>query len=65
MTIRFVMLVAVLVMLVAAGVGLAVAMNATSGPEPQPTPTRVYSSCLAADTRPLASGDDPCEGPGD
>ncbi|MGD6740703.1 hypothetical protein ACOKM3_02545 [Streptomyces sp. BH106] len=61
---RFVMLVAALVVLVAVGVGLAVAMTAASGPEPRPTPTRVYSSCLAADTRPLAPGDDPCEGPG-
>ncbi|MFJ9174426.1 hypothetical protein [Streptomyces sp. NPDC102360] len=49
---------------VAVAVGLTVAVRATSGPEPQPTPTRVYSSCLAADTRPLAADDDPCEGPG-
>lgn len=31
-------------------------------PEPRPTPTRVYSSCLAADTEPVPAGGDPCGG---
>ncbi|MER5439912.1 hypothetical protein [Streptomyces sp. NPDC002790] len=44
--------------------GLTIAMRVTSEPEPQPAPTRVYSSCLAADTRPPAPGEGPCEGPG-
>ncbi|MFH8805554.1 hypothetical protein ACH4F6_39470 [Streptomyces sp. NPDC017936] len=36
--------------------------SATTKPEPQPTPPRVYSSCLAADTKPTIAGDDACDG---
>ncbi|MGW1817379.1 hypothetical protein ACWCQM_27875 [Streptomyces sp. NPDC002125] len=52
---------------VAAAAGLAVigawavmAGGGSSEPEPRPTPPRVYSSCLAADTEPVAADDDPC-----
>lgn len=51
-----------LAVLVALTTGAAIAMLATPESEPRPTPTRVYSSCLAADTRPLAEGEDPCAG---
>ncbi|MET8471826.1 hypothetical protein ABZY90_25745 [Streptomyces sp. NPDC006422] len=40
-----------------------VALLATAEPEPRPAPSRVYSSCLAADTQPLEAGKDPCAGP--
>ncbi|WP_256923561.1 hypothetical protein [Streptomyces sp. 13-12-16] len=30
--------------------------------KPEPTPSRVYSSCLAADTKPTLTGDAPCDG---
>ncbi|MFD9758162.1 hypothetical protein [[Kitasatospora] papulosa] len=53
---------------VAAAAGLSVigasavmAGGGSSEPEPRPT-TRVYSSCLAADTEPVAADDDPCGG---
>ncbi|MEB8338283.1 hypothetical protein [Streptomyces endophyticus] len=62
--IRGVWLAALAVVVVVVTTGLAIAMSAASEPEPQPTPSRVYSSCLAADTRPLDPGDDPCEGSG-
>lgn len=35
-------------------------MGATSEPKPRPTPPRVYSSCLAVDTKPVPSDNDPC-----
>ncbi|MFI5665135.1 hypothetical protein [Streptomyces sp. NPDC051684] len=37
--------------------------SAVSGSPPAESPARVYSSCLAADTRPLTEGDDPCRAP--
>lgn len=42
--------------------GAVIAGGATSEPEPRPTPSRVYSSCLAADTRPMPADDDSCGG---
>ncbi|MFD5711451.1 hypothetical protein ACFWHW_13805 [Streptomyces pharetrae] len=39
-----------------------IAEGAATEPEPRPTPTRVYSSCLAADTKPMSADDDPCDG---
>ncbi|MEV7197560.1 hypothetical protein AB0N81_38085 [Streptomyces sp. NPDC093510] len=45
-----------------AGVIIAVAAASASEPEPRPTPPRVYSSCLAADTKPISADDDPCDG---
>ncbi|MET9825767.1 MULTISPECIES: hypothetical protein [Streptomyces] len=50
--------------LCAAGVGAvtALAVDDPSEPEQRPAPPRVYSSCLAADTKPSAAGDDPCDG---
>ncbi|MGW7090419.1 hypothetical protein ACWGH2_44010 [Streptomyces sp. NPDC054871] len=42
--------------------GAVITEYATSEPEPQPTPPRVYSSCLAADTKPIPADDDPCDG---
>ncbi|MGY4920610.1 hypothetical protein ACWD9K_36550 [Streptomyces sp. 900116325] len=42
--------------------GAIIAMGATSEPKPRPTPPRVYSSCLAADTKPVSADDDPCDG---
>ncbi len=39
-----------------------IAAAATAEPEPRPAPSRVYSSCLAADTRPVPADDDPCDG---
>jgi hypothetical protein len=39
-----------------------IAMGATSEPEPPPAPPRVYSSCLAADNKPMPSDGDPCGG---
>ncbi|MWA08401.1 hypothetical protein [Streptomyces sp. BA2] len=48
------------VSLVAAGA--IITEYATSEPESQPTPPRVYSSCLAADTKPMSADDDPCDG---
>lgn len=49
--------------LLCAGAGVAVAVGVAWGadPEPSPTPTRVYSSCLAADTKPIPPGEDPCD----
>ncbi|MCX5417882.1 hypothetical protein [Streptomyces sp. NBC_00059] len=54
---------------VAAAAGLAVigawavmAGGGSSEPEPRPTTPRVYSSCLAADTEPVAADGDPCGG---
>ncbi|KAB1150041.1 hypothetical protein F7R91_04305 [Streptomyces luteolifulvus] len=44
------------------GAGVIIAVGATSEPEPRPTPPRVYSSCLAADTKPMPADDDPCDG---
>ncbi|TGB16087.1 hypothetical protein E2651_01235 [Streptomyces sp. MZ04] len=43
------------------GAGAIIAVGATSETEPRPTPPRVYSSCLAADTKPIADAD-PCGG---
>lgn len=43
-------------------VGAIITVCATSEPEPRPTPPRVYSSCLAADTKPVPADDDPCDG---
>ena len=54
-------LLAVAAVLVA--VGCVVALRAAADPEPRPAPSRVYSSCLAADTEPLEAGEDPCAGP--
>lgn len=39
-----------------------IAVGAATEPEPRPTPTRAYSSCLAADTKPMSADDDPCDG---
>ncbi|MFC9289613.1 hypothetical protein [Streptomyces sp. NPDC057052] len=50
---------AVIAGLICAG---AVAIIAVTEPQPQPTPPRVYSSCLAADTKPMPVGDDLCDG---
>ncbi|MDX3771694.1 MULTISPECIES: hypothetical protein [unclassified Streptomyces] len=44
------------------GVGAIIAVGATSEPKPRPTPPRVYSSCLAADTKPVSADNDPCGG---
>ncbi|MCX5321161.1 hypothetical protein [Streptomyces sp. NBC_00120] len=44
------------------GVGAIIAVGAASEPKPQPTQPRVYSSCLAADTKPVSADDDPCDG---
>ncbi|MDK0524297.1 hypothetical protein [Streptomyces sp. ML-6] len=48
--------------LVLIGAGAIIALGATSKPKPPPTPPRVYSSCLAADTKPVSADDDPCDG---
>ncbi|MEH0416147.1 hypothetical protein [Streptomyces sp. B21-083] len=48
--------------LICVGVVAIIAVSAAREPEPQPTPPRVYSSCLAADTKPMSAGDDPCDG---
>ncbi|MET7363559.1 hypothetical protein ABZS76_34660 [Streptomyces sp. NPDC005562] len=45
----------------AAGVAVGVAAGAEPDPEPQPAPSRVYSSCLVADTKPIPPGEDPCD----
>ncbi|MEU6687297.1 hypothetical protein [Streptomyces sp. NPDC046832] len=47
--------------LICAGAVAIIAVSAAREPQPQPTP-RVYSSCLAADTKPVPVGDDPCDG---
>jgi hypothetical protein len=39
-----------------------IAVSDATEPQPQPTPPRVYSSCLAADTKPMPAGNDPCDG---
>ncbi|MFE3900168.1 hypothetical protein ACFXPY_07300 [Streptomyces sp. NPDC059153] len=44
------------------GAGAIIAVGATSEPKPRPTPPQVYSSCLAADTKPVSADDDPCDG---
>ncbi|MGW2083101.1 hypothetical protein ACWCOW_40590 [Streptomyces sp. NPDC001939] len=44
------------------GVGAIIGVSATSEPKPPPTPPRVYSSCLAADTKPVPADGDPCDG---
>ncbi|MFI8947284.1 hypothetical protein ACIGO6_12280 [Streptomyces sp. NPDC053750] len=44
------------------GAAAIIAVGTAPEPEPQPTPPRVYSSCLAADTRPMPAGADPCDG---
>ncbi|MET8081531.1 hypothetical protein [Streptomyces sp. NPDC005303] len=48
--------------LICVGAVAIIAVNAAMEPEPQPTPPRVYSSCMAADTKPMSAGDDPCDG---
>ncbi|MET7737717.1 hypothetical protein ABZT02_41415 [Streptomyces sp. NPDC005402] len=48
--------------LIGVGAVAIIAVSAATEPEPQPTPPRVYSSCLAADTKPMSAGDDPCDG---
>lgn len=53
---------AVLAGLVCVGAGAIIAVGAASEPEPRPAPPRVYSSCLAADTKPMTADDDPCDG---
>ncbi|GCB53526.1 hypothetical protein [Streptomyces sp. NL15-2K] len=47
--------------LICAGAVAIIAVSAATAPQPQPTP-RVYSSCRAADTKPMPVGDDPCDG---
>lgn len=42
--------------------GAIIAVGTTSEPEPRPTPSRVYSSCLAADTQSVPADEDPCDG---
>lgn len=44
------------------GTGAIIAVGATSEQEPRPAPPRVYSSCLAADTKPMPADADPCDG---
>ncbi|EFL29485.1 predicted protein [Streptomyces viridochromogenes DSM 40736] len=46
--------------LICAGAVAFIAVSAER--DPQPPPPRVYSSCLAADTKPMPVGDDPCDG---
>jgi hypothetical protein len=48
--------------LICAGAVAISAVSDATEPQPQPTPPRVYSSCLAADTKPMPVGDDPCDG---
>ncbi|MFJ8785366.1 hypothetical protein [Streptomyces sp. NPDC102476] len=48
--------------LICVGAVVIIAVSAATEPEPQPTPPRVYSSCLAADSKPMSAGDDPCGG---
>jgi hypothetical protein len=38
-----------------------IALDTAAQPQPRPTPPRVYSSCLAADTKPLPADENPCE----
>ncbi|QIJ60640.1 hypothetical protein [Streptomyces sp. JB150] len=38
-----------------------IAVDAATTSEPRPAPSRVYSSCLAADTLPVPAGGDPCD----
>jgi len=47
--------------LICAGAVAVIAVAAEPEPEPRPTPPRVYSSCLAADTKPVPAGADPCD----
>ncbi|MEV6757079.1 hypothetical protein [Streptomyces sp. NPDC051214] len=42
--------------------GLAAATGFLAKPEPRPAPPPVYSSCLAADTKPVPADDDRCDG---
>ncbi|UQT61218.1 hypothetical protein M4V62_42520 [Streptomyces durmitorensis] len=44
------------------GAGLVIVAGATSESELRPTPPRVYSSCLAADTKPMPADADRCGG---
>ncbi|MDT0615913.1 hypothetical protein [Streptomyces lancefieldiae] len=53
---------AVMAGLICVGAAAITAAGAASEPELRPTPPRVYSSCLAADTKATAAGDDPCDG---
>ncbi|MBX9366021.1 hypothetical protein [Streptomyces sp. WAC04114] len=53
---------AVIAGLICAGAVAFIAVSAATEPQPHPTPPRVYSSCLAADTKPMPLGDDPCDG---
>lgn len=48
--------------LICVGAVAVIAVSAMSEPEPPPTPPRVYSSCLAADNKPVPEGGDPCGG---
>ncbi|MBT2896990.1 hypothetical protein [Streptomyces sp. McG3] len=48
--------------LCAAGLAATAGPRTSSEPEPESTPTRVYSSCLAADTKATAGDNDPCAG---
>lgn len=48
--------------LICAGSVAIIAVSAATEPEPQPTSPRVYSSCLAADTKPVPVDNDPCDG---
>lgn len=48
--------------LICVGAVVIIAVGAASEPEPRPTPPRVYSSCLAADTKPMPADDDPRDG---
>ncbi|MFI9045985.1 hypothetical protein [Streptomyces sp. NPDC053427] len=47
---------------VSAGAIITVCATSEPEPEPRPTPPRVYSSCLAADTKPVPADGDPCGG---
>jgi hypothetical protein len=53
---------AVIAGLICAGAVAIIAVSTVTEPQPQPTPPQVYSSCLAADTKPMPVGDDPCDG---
>ncbi|MFE1509077.1 hypothetical protein [Streptomyces sp. NPDC058726] len=55
---------AVIAGLTCAGAVAIIAVGATTEPEPEPAPapSRVYSSCMAADTVPVPAGGDPCAG---
>ncbi|MEV5515312.1 hypothetical protein AB0L50_20780 [Streptomyces flaveolus] len=47
--------------LICVGAVAVIAVAAAPEQEPRPTPPRVYSSCLAADTKPVPAGADPCD----